>query len=117
MGGDMEPGIRAFLRRRRAERQVRSEQEAFLADLGLNRQALDSLAHAPADVPDRMAAMAAEMGLTREALRQDEVTYGQALLRCAGCEMGESCSKSLALRQAMPEQAREACPNRAEWRR
>jgi hypothetical protein len=66
-----------------------------LADLGVTRDQAMHLARLPADVPERMQAMAAIFGVDASTLQHDRATLTEISETCAGCRETAACRRTL----------------------
>jgi pyrimidine deaminase RibD-like protein len=87
-----------------------------LHDLGMTRAQILALATMPDDVPDRLARMAALLGIPEAELQANRAEYLELVETCAGCGSRAPCAQLLA--KAEMAQAEDAgfCPNAAAFR-
>lgn len=87
--------IRRFLDRLDQLKQVDALSDHDLADLGMTRAQVTAFATMPADVPDRVTAMAAIFGIPADALKANRADYLELLGTCADCRHRAKCGRLL----------------------
>lgn len=93
--------------------QVDSLPDQAMADLGVSRGQLNSLARIPGKVQERMGEMADRFGADIGTLQRDRDTYLDAIEACHHCGATKACAKALARSGkdiALPEELG-FCPN------
>lgn len=93
--------------------QVDNLPERAMADLGVSRGQLNSLARIPGKVQERMGEMADRFGADIGALQRDRDNYLDAIEACHHCGATKACAKALARSGkdiALPEELG-FCPN------
>jgi len=103
--------IRRFLDRFDQLKQVDALSDHDLTDLGMTRAQVTAFATMPADVPDRVAAMAAIFGIPAAELKSNRADYLELLGTCADCRQRARCAR--VLHDAQHAQPADAtfCPN------
>lgn len=103
--------IRRFLDRLDQLKQVEALSDHDLNDLGMTRAQVIAFAFMPADVPDRVTAMAAIFGIPTTALKANRADYLELLGTCADCRQRSKCARLLQdTSLASPAEAA-FCPN------
>jgi hypothetical protein len=103
--------IRATLDRWSRIKEVDQLSDHDLDDLGMTRSQVTALITMPADVPDRVAAMAAIFNIPANELKANRADYLELLGTCADCRQRAKCTRLL--QDAGPAQPSDAafCPN------
>jgi hypothetical protein len=83
--------IKALLVRWQQEKEVSNLSDEELYDMGMTRDQVMAFVRMPADVPDRVAAMAEIFGLTDEQLHADHGRYMDLLYTCGQCRDRGAC--------------------------
>lgn len=113
--------IRAMIRQWQDVEAVAALDDRALADLGVSRDQAAALARLPAEVPARMAAMAAIFGVTEAVLRRDHAQWVEAMETCGHCGEGVACRRMLDRARVLDGSVSDAdvgfCPNAGTWRR
>lgn len=91
-------------------KEVQALTDRDIADLGISRGQLEHLMRLSADVPDRMAQMAAVFGLSPEQVERHHATYLDLLETCDRCGRKGDCRRALARGDLQPGQV-DFCPN------
>lgn len=105
--------IRALLDRWHELNAVDELDDRDLDDLGLTRSQLRELVAIPADVPARVARMAALFGIPETALQENRADYLGLLGTCQHCRDARTCTRKFETGAiASPAQAN-FCPNAA----
>lgn len=103
--------IRRFLDRLDQLKQVEALSDHDLYDLGMTRAQVTAFATMPADVPDRVTAMAAIFGIPADELKANRADYLELLGTCADCRQRSKCARLLNdANRAQPAEA-DFCPN------
>ena len=87
--------IRRFLDRLDQLKQVEALSDHDLHDLGMTRAQITAFANMPADVPDRVTAMAAIFGISADELKANRADYLELLGTCADCRQRSKCARLL----------------------
>lgn len=87
--------IRQIFDRWHALEELARMSDADLADLGVTRDQALALATMPADVPERLRAMAAIFGLSEADLHRDHATWLEVTETCASCGARPACKRKL----------------------
>ena len=87
--------IRRFLDRLDQLKQVDALSDHDLHDLGMTRAQVTAFATMPADVPDRVSAMAAIFGIPANELKANRADYLELLGTCADCRQRAKCARVL----------------------
>lgn len=87
--------IRRFLDRLDQLKQVDALSDNDLYDLGMTRAQITAFATMPADVPDRVTAMAAIFGISTHELKANRADYLELLGTCANCNQRRKCARLL----------------------
>ena len=103
--------FKALRERMRDLAEVAELRESDLADLGLTREQMRSLVTIPADVSDRMTAMAAVFGISPEQLTADRSDYVEMLCNCSQCKARSACASELAKGAAADPARTDFCVN------
>ncbi len=103
--------IRRFLDRLDQLKQVEALSDHDLYDLGMTRAQVTAFATMPADVPDRVTAMATIFGISNNELKANRADYLELLGTCANCNQRSKCARLL--QDASLAQPTDAtfCPN------
>jgi hypothetical protein len=105
--------IRRFLDRLDQRKQVDALSDHDLYDLGMTRAQVIAFATMPADVPDRVTAMATIFGIPAKDLKSNRADYLELLGSCADCRQRAKCARLLDdAHHAQPAEAT-FCPNAA----
>jgi uncharacterized protein YjiS (DUF1127 family) len=102
--------LRDFLRTLRTLDEIDAMSDRDLADIGFSRAEMVELATMSAEVPARMARMAALFGLSEAELRADRASYVEAVEVCAHCGAAHRCTREIAEGTATAETV-DYCPN------
>lgn len=73
-------------------KEVDSLTDRDLDDLGMTRDQVEAFVRMPADVPDRVAAMATIFGLTESQIKADHDAYVDLLHTCGHCRDRGACA-------------------------
>lgn len=84
--------LRTALQRWHDLKEVSALSDRDLDDIGISRDQLEQWVRMPADVPDRVVAMAAIFGLTEEELRRDEALWRDLVCTCGQCHDRGACA-------------------------
>ena len=102
--------IRALLDRWHQLKTVDSLTDRDLDDLGMTRSQIEAFVTMPADVPDRVARMAALFGIPEADLKANHADYLELLGTCAHCRDRAACATLQQKPDAQPKDAT-FCPN------
>lgn len=103
--------IRAMLVRWRDLKEVDALSDRDLDDLGMSRSQLEFFARLPHDAPDRMAAMAANFGISDADLKANHAEYLELLGTCGTCHDRATCALVLAKQELARPSDCAFCPN------
>lgn len=103
--------IRALVERWHELKEVEALTERDLDDLGMSRGQVEAFARMPHDTPDRMAAMAANFGISAEDLHANHGEYLELLGTCGTCRDRATCASVLAKKQLARPSDCAFCPN------
>lgn len=103
--------IRALVDRWREIKEIDALTDRDLDDLGLSRAQVQAFARIPPDTPDRMAAMAANFGISADDLRRNHAEYLDLLGTCGTCHDRATCALVLAKREIARPSDCAFCPN------
>lgn len=84
--------FKTALQRWRDLTEVSALSDRELDDIGISRDQLEQFVRMPADVPDRVLAMAAIFGLTEEELRRDTTLWRDLVCTCGACHDRGACA-------------------------
>lgn len=103
--------LRALIDRYAQLKTVEALTDRDLDDLGMTRAQIEAFVTMPADVPDRVARMAAIFGIPESDLKANHADYLELLGTCAHCPDRAACS--LLLHKGDLAQPKDAtfCPN------
>ena len=103
--------LRALIDRWHQIKTVEALTDRDLDDLGMSRAQIQAFVTMPADVPDRVARMAAIFGIPETDLKANHADYLELLGTCAHCRDRAACS--LLLHRGDIAQPKDAafCPN------
>ncbi|ESW60198.1 MAG: hypothetical protein Q27BPR15_13260 [Rhodobacter sp. CACIA14H1] len=102
--------IRALLDRWHQLKTVEQLTDRDLDDLGMTRAQIQAFVTMPADVPDRVARMAALFGIPEADLKANHADYLELLGTCAHCTERTACARLLHTSGARAQEAT-FCPN------
>lgn len=102
--------LRALLDRYAQLKTVEALTDRDLDDLGMTRAQIAAFVTMPADVPDRVARMAAIFGISEADLKANHADYLELLGTCAHCTERTACAHLLHKGDAQPKDAT-FCPN------
>jgi len=94
-------------------KEINQMTERDLMDLDITRDQLLDLVQLPEDSPERLAHMAALLGMADADLKADHAAYIERLQTCGHCADRSACAKVLAERQAVHAAEVPFCPNAA----
>lgn len=103
--------IRALLDRWHDLKSVDALSDRDLDDLGMSRSQLAEFISIPADVPDRIARMAAVFGIPEAELQANRADYLELLGSCHHCKDKASCSLALHKGEIRTPADATFCPN------
>lgn len=103
--------IRALVDRWRELKEIDALADRDLDDLGMTRAQVTAFARMPHDAPDRMAAMAANFGISAENLRANHAQYLELLGTCGSCRDRATCALVLAKKALVGPSDCAFCPN------
>ncbi len=103
--------IRALLDRWHQLKTVDSLTDRDLDDLGMTRAQIEAFVTMPADVPDRVARMAAIFGIPEADLKANHADYLELLGTCAHCPDRSTCATLLHKGQLAQPADATFCPN------
>ena len=103
--------IRALVDRWRELKEIDALTDRDLDDLGMTRAQVTAFARMPHDAPDRMAAMAANFGISAENLRANHAQYLELLGTCGSCRDRATCALVLAKKALVRPSDCAFCPN------
>ncbi|WP_434613740.1 DUF1127 domain-containing protein [Tabrizicola sp. M-4] len=103
--------LRALLDRWHQLKAVEALTDRDLDDLGMTRAQVMAFATMPADVPDRVARMAAIFGIPEADLKANYADYLELLGTCAHCTDRAACSLMLRKGDIARPQDATFCPN------
>ncbi|MFN3936526.1 MAG: hypothetical protein ACK4KW_03010 [Gemmobacter sp.] len=106
--------MRSRMARWRDERELAALGSDIARDIAVSQVQLDTFAEMPADVPERMARMAALHGLSPSALTADRGEYLEFAETCGRCGARRICAETLDAGNARPEDCG-FCPNHAAY--
>ena len=102
--------LRALLDRWHQLKTIEALTDRDLDDLGMTRAQVLAFVTMPADVPDRVARMAAIFGIPEADLKANHADYLELLGTCAYCPDRAACTTLLHKPDAQPKDA-SFCPN------
>lgn len=109
--------IRALIDRWHQIKSLDALTDRDLSDLGMSRAQVEAFIRMPADVPDRVAKMAAIFGIPAADIRANHADYLEILGTCGQCRDRAACGHLLSRADvARPEEAG-FCPNAPSFRR
>lgn len=103
--------IKAFVGRWRTLQEVGVLTDRDLDDLGMTRGQVEAFARMPHDAPDRMAAMAANFGISEAELKQNHAAYLDLLGTCGTCQDRATCAVVLSKKDLVRPSDCAFCPN------
>lgn len=92
-------------------KEVEALTDRDLDDLGMSRAQIEAFARMPRDTADRMAHMAANFGITEDALKEDHALYLELLGTCGNCRDRATCALVLAKGDLARPSDCAFCPN------
>lgn len=112
--------IRQIFERWHALGEIAHLDDRELQDLGVTRDQAVLLASMPADVPERLRAMAAIFGLPEADLQRDHATWLELTETCAVCGARPACQRMLEREHVFEGSVQPGdvgfCPNAANYR-